>query len=180
MTQSKSLSFVQDLWDRIQGGLKNSNHPPTQVLYTDSPQSKGHIFPRPLSLTIPSAERSFHESINISLTKNVVPVTQYTDLPPLTRNPDTPTTLVSNSMDIEDTANSLLEELGHVPSSSSQLHVVALSIKTEQRPGESLRLDMIQLRTANRICVFKVCGLIFNFQNQIFKSCVGYGSHHTQ
>ncbi|KAJ7707928.1 hypothetical protein B0H16DRAFT_1824162 [Mycena metata] len=143
MTQSKSLSFVQDLWDRIQGGLKNSNHPPTQVLYTDSPQT----------------ERSFHESINISLTKNVVPVTQYTDLPPLTRNPDTPTTLVSNSMDIEDTANSLLEELGHIPSSSSQLHVVALSIKTEQRPGESLRLDMIQLRTANRICVFKVTDL---------------------
>ncbi|KAJ7823132.1 hypothetical protein B0H14DRAFT_3146115 [Mycena olivaceomarginata] len=38
LTSTKSLSFVKDLLEGIQQGLKDSNHPPTQIVYTDSPQ----------------------------------------------------------------------------------------------------------------------------------------------
>lgn len=45
LTQTKSLAEVKDLFEGIQDGLKNSNNPPTQILYTDSPQGKHFIFP---------------------------------------------------------------------------------------------------------------------------------------
>lgn len=93
------------------------------------------------SFNYSSAERSFHESINSSLTRNVVPIHDWTDLPRFERNPETRTTIVSDSIDIEEVANDLLEEFMTVPSPSSQLILVALAIKTEQRPGESPRLD---------------------------------------
>jgi hypothetical protein len=38
LTPSKALSYVQDMFEGIQQGLKNMNHPPTQLIYTDSPQ----------------------------------------------------------------------------------------------------------------------------------------------
>ncbi|KAJ7764812.1 hypothetical protein B0H16DRAFT_429521 [Mycena metata] len=48
ITPTKSLAYVEGMLEDIQEGLKNCNNPPTQILYTDSPQ----------------AEWSFHESIN--------------------------------------------------------------------------------------------------------------------
>ncbi|KAJ7112167.1 hypothetical protein C8R44DRAFT_798187, partial [Mycena epipterygia] len=39
LTLTKSLLFVKDMFDGIQQGLKDSQNPPTQILYTDSPQS---------------------------------------------------------------------------------------------------------------------------------------------
>ena len=38
LTLTKSLLFVQDMFNGIQQGLKASQNPPTQILYTDSPQ----------------------------------------------------------------------------------------------------------------------------------------------
>ncbi|KAJ7772000.1 hypothetical protein DFH07DRAFT_937710 [Mycena maculata] len=40
LTQTKSLAVVEDMFEGIQDGLKNSKNPPTQILYTDSPQGK--------------------------------------------------------------------------------------------------------------------------------------------
>lgn len=38
LTLDKSLWFVKDMFEGIQQGLKDSNNPPTEILYTDSPQ----------------------------------------------------------------------------------------------------------------------------------------------
>ncbi|KAJ7806946.1 hypothetical protein B0H14DRAFT_2610116 [Mycena olivaceomarginata] len=38
LTQTKSLDFVKDMFEGIRDGLKNVNHPPTQIFYTDSLQ----------------------------------------------------------------------------------------------------------------------------------------------
>ncbi|KAJ6607094.1 hypothetical protein B0H10DRAFT_565566 [Mycena sp. CBHHK59/15] len=38
LTQTKSLGVVEEMFKGIQEGLKNSENPPTQILYTDSPQ----------------------------------------------------------------------------------------------------------------------------------------------
>lgn len=102
-----------------------------------------------------AAERSFHESINRPLAYNVVPVDNWTDLAPFERSSETPTTIVSDSSNIEDAASEVLGDVLNVPSSFSQLHLVALAIKTEQRAGESPRLDIIQLRTKDKIYIFK-------------------------
>ncbi|KAK7008393.1 hypothetical protein R3P38DRAFT_3590350 [Favolaschia claudopus] len=64
---SKSLEHVEDMYEYMFQGLEASQNPPTQILYTDSPQG----------------ERSFHERINTAMTLNVVPVTEWTDLPRL-------------------------------------------------------------------------------------------------
>ncbi|KAJ7686749.1 hypothetical protein B0H14DRAFT_3176815 [Mycena olivaceomarginata] len=135
--------FEEDMLEGIQDGLRNSKNPPTEIIYTDSPQ----------------AERSFHESINSSLTRNVVPIHDWTDLPCFERSPETPTIIASDSIDIEEAASDLLEDFTAVPLPSSQLHLVVLAVKTEQLPGQSPRLDIIQLRTKNKIHIFKVTDL---------------------
>jgi hypothetical protein len=58
-------------------------------------------------------------------------------------------------MDIESMSNDILIDVG-AADLSSQLYLVALAIKTEQLPGERVRLDVIQLRTKDKIYVFKV------------------------
>ncbi|KAJ7846209.1 hypothetical protein B0H14DRAFT_3681514 [Mycena olivaceomarginata] len=135
--------FEEDMLEGIQDGLRNSKNPPTEIIYTDLPQ----------------AERSFHESINSSLTRNVVPIHDWTDLPCFERSPETPTIIASDSIDIEEAASDLLEDFTAVPLPSSQLHLVVLAVKTEQLPGQSPRLDIIQLRTKNKIHIFKVTDL---------------------
>lgn len=40
LTLTKSLSFVKDMFDGVQQGLKDSQNPPTELVYTDSPQSE--------------------------------------------------------------------------------------------------------------------------------------------
>ncbi|KAJ7096200.1 hypothetical protein C8R44DRAFT_813340, partial [Mycena epipterygia] len=39
LTLTKSLLFVKDMFESIQQGLKDSQNPLTQILYTNSPQS---------------------------------------------------------------------------------------------------------------------------------------------
>ncbi|KAK7017601.1 hypothetical protein R3P38DRAFT_3559537 [Favolaschia claudopus] len=135
---SKSLEHVEDMYEYMFQGLKASQNPPTQILYTDSPQG----------------ERSFHERINTAMTLNVVPVTEWTDLPRFAVQPNIATVLVSDSIQIEDAANEILQDFfGY--SSPSQLYLVALAIKSEQRAGELPQLHFIQLRTRNKIYIFK-------------------------
>ncbi|KAJ6490305.1 hypothetical protein C8R47DRAFT_1273319 [Mycena vitilis] len=142
LTSSKSLAFVQDLLERIQQSLRASNHLPTQIIYTDSPQ----------------AERPFHESINQFLLQNVQPVTDWTDLPRFERTPLIPTALISDSFSIEQKASEILADALH-GISLSQLYLVAVSIKTEQRTNQPLRVDIIQLRTKESVYAFKVSAL---------------------
>ncbi|KAJ7787841.1 hypothetical protein B0H14DRAFT_2628984 [Mycena olivaceomarginata] len=40
LTLTKSLEFVKDMFAGIQQGLQDSQNPPTQILYTDSPQEQ--------------------------------------------------------------------------------------------------------------------------------------------
>jgi hypothetical protein len=156
LTSSKSLVHVQDMLEGIQDGLRNSKNPPTEIIYTDSPQGKCFMSFCQGSFNYSSAERSFHESINSSLTRNVVPIHDWTDLPCFERSPETPTIIPSDSIDIEEAASDLLEDFTAFPLPSSQLHLVVLAVKTEQLPGQSPRLDIIQLRTKNKIHIFKV------------------------
>ncbi|KAK6972116.1 hypothetical protein R3P38DRAFT_3240721 [Favolaschia claudopus] len=66
------------------------------------------------------------------MTLNVVPVTEWTDLPRFAVQPNIATVLVSDSIQIEDAANEILHDFfGY--SSPSQLYLVALAIKSEQR-----------------------------------------------
>ncbi|KAJ7790501.1 hypothetical protein B0H14DRAFT_2625938 [Mycena olivaceomarginata] len=130
MTSTKALNFVAEMYDGIQQGLKDSGNPPTQILYTDSPQ----------------AERGFHESINDALSKDVEPVTDWTDCAPFCLNPHIPTVTTSDSMIIEDLASDILVETG-AATSSSQLFPIAVAIKTEEDSGAPVRLKTIQLRT---------------------------------
>jgi hypothetical protein len=105
----------------------------------------------------PLVERSFHESINAELLKNVEPVTDWTDLPCFGRAQNVTTSFTSDSMVIEEwTADLLNEILTCVQGSPPELYLIALAIKTEQRPGEAPKLHMIQLRTPNKILVLKV------------------------
>ncbi|KAJ6482041.1 hypothetical protein C8R47DRAFT_1283386 [Mycena vitilis] len=158
LTQTKSLAVVEEMFEGIQEGLKNSNNPPTQILYTDSPQGT-HLLPFAHKADSIPAERSFHESINRSLSHNVVAVNAWTDLPPFVRCQGIQTVIVSDSVDIENAASDVLEDLVNVSSSSSPLYLVAIAIKTDQHPGEPVRLDIIQLRTQDKIYVFRVSNL---------------------
>ncbi|KAJ7754699.1 hypothetical protein DFH07DRAFT_959733 [Mycena maculata] len=142
LTSNKSLGLVQDMFEGIQQSLKDSNHPPTQIFYTDSPQ----------------LERSFHESINRSLTLNVQPVTDWTDLPRFERAVQIPTALITDSILIEDQASEILADT-LTGISQSQLYLVAIGIKAEQCPGKPSCLDDIQLRTKEGIYTFKVTAL---------------------
>jgi hypothetical protein len=44
LTQTKSLEEVNDMFEGVQQGLKDSGNPPLQFLYTDSPQGKYQIY----------------------------------------------------------------------------------------------------------------------------------------
>ncbi|KAJ7189529.1 hypothetical protein GGX14DRAFT_609136 [Mycena pura] len=140
LTQTKSLAFVKELFERIQEGLKQAGHPPTEIFYTDSPQ----------------LERSFHESLNSSLVRDVEPITQWTDLPVLETTPGIPATIVSDSMQIEDEASDILAD---ILTPTSSLSLIVLAIKTCQREDGPPRLEIIQLRTQDRITVFEVSAL---------------------
>ncbi|KAJ7804450.1 hypothetical protein B0H14DRAFT_3883426 [Mycena olivaceomarginata] len=140
LTQTKSLAFVKELFERIQEGLKSAGHPPTEIFYTDSPQ----------------LERSFHESLNSSLIKDVEPITQWTDLPVLETSPGVPTTIVSDSIEIEDEASDILAD---IMAPSPSLSLIALAIKTRQPKEGPPCLEIIQLRTQDKIAVFEVLAL---------------------
>ena len=102
-----------------------------------------------------SAERAFHESVNTSLLRNVQPVTEWIDLPRFARTMDITTALASDSPTIEDKASEILDDtLSGI--STSKLSLVVVSIKSEQRLGESPRVDMVQLRTKDGIYIFTV------------------------
>ncbi|KAJ7762431.1 hypothetical protein B0H14DRAFT_3165638 [Mycena olivaceomarginata] len=130
LTQTKSLAFVKELFERIQEGLKSA----------DSPQ----------------LERSFHESLNSSLIKDVEPITQWTDLPVLETSPGVPTTIVSDSIEIEDEASDILAD---IMAPSPSLSLIALAIKTRQPKEGPPCLEIIQLRTQDKIAVFEVLAL---------------------
>ncbi|KAJ6449147.1 hypothetical protein C8R47DRAFT_1265583 [Mycena vitilis] len=140
LTPSKSLGLVKDMFLGFQQGLKDSNNPPTQIVYTDSPQ----------------AERSFHESINSALTKNVERITNWTDCPPFRIATDVPMAVVTDPVNIEDAANEILAEFQIV---SPQYYPLVLAIKSEQPSGAPSKLHFIQLRTRNKIFAFKVTDL---------------------
>jgi hypothetical protein len=101
--------------------------------------------------------RSFHESISSSPTRNIEPVTNWTDLPRFERSPDILTAVTSDSIEIENMTNYVLADvLKQAQTVPPQLYLLALSIKTEQKPGEQPHLYFINLRTPNKIYAFKV------------------------
>lgn len=90
------------------------------------------------------------------MTKNVKPVTDWTDLPPFNSDPNVPTAAFSDSVAIEQISNDIIADVMAAASSSSPLSLIAIAIKTEQRAGEPPRLNVIQLRTKDKIFFFKV------------------------
>ncbi|CAK5275411.1 unnamed protein product [Mycena citricolor] len=137
LTLTKSLSFVKEMYTRILQGLADSQNPPTQILYTDSPR----------------LERVFHEGINAELQKNVTPVTNWSDLPAFRRTESILPQHIMDAVEIEATANGILQD--SMESSSDLLHVLAIAIKaTDYERG--LRIDSIQVRTVDKILVFEM------------------------
>lgn len=89
------------------------------------------------------------------MVKDVQPITEWTDLPCFEYTPGIPAIFISDSMEIKDTASNILENV-MAQTSSSQLPIIALAIKTRKMPGESPRLQIIQLRTKDKNIVFEV------------------------
>ncbi|KAF8146564.1 hypothetical protein K438DRAFT_1944507 [Mycena galopus ATCC 62051] len=102
LTQTKSLAFVKELFERIQEGLKKA------------------------------------------------------DLPILETTPGIPTTIISDSMEIEDEASDILVD---IIAPTSSLSLIALAVKTCPRKEGSPHLEMVQLRTQDMIAVFEVSAL---------------------
>ncbi|KAJ7141481.1 hypothetical protein C8R44DRAFT_727065 [Mycena epipterygia] len=142
LTIARADHTHEDMFKDVQQGLKDLNNPPTQLLYTDSPQS----------------EHPFHESINVALTKDVEPVTNWSDLLSFSRTLDIAVASCSDSMTIEKLSSDILVDFASAQS-SSQLYLLALAIKTEQKPGDPTSLHIIQLRTNDNIYIFKVPAL---------------------
>jgi len=95
------------------------------------------------------------------LAKDVEPITNWTDLPLFQRPSDVVANFASDSMIIEEFAGDLLQDiLPRVQAYPPQLYLIAVAIKTEQKPGELPRLHFIQLRTSHKIYVFKVRQLL--------------------
>ena len=94
-----------------------------------------------------------HESINSALKKNVEPVTDWSNFPAFNRTTVAAAAL-SDSMAIEEISNDILRD-AQATDSSSQLYLVALGIKTEQLSGQKPRIDIVELRTKDKINLFK-------------------------
>ncbi|KAF9011526.1 hypothetical protein BDZ89DRAFT_1167480 [Hymenopellis radicata] len=139
LTMTKSLSFVREMFEKVQDSLKALGHSPTQLLYTDSPQS----------------EQSFHESITRSLANNVQHVSTWTDLPPLQRTPDVLVDFCSYSIAMEELADEVLNEATSAIRAGG-IYILGLAIKYHLSKERKPQLDVIQLRTQNRVLIFKV------------------------
>src|ERR1700761_3397713 len=125
LAMTKSLNFVKETWEQAQAGLKAANHPPTQIVYTDSPQGAFLICIR-FNMLNDVAERKFHEHLNMTLTEAVQPVTEWTDLPAFSRSLDIPVTTTSDSMEIETHANTILHRF-YTGAATDDMHLIALS-----------------------------------------------------
>ncbi|KAJ7872089.1 hypothetical protein B0H13DRAFT_2280300 [Mycena leptocephala] len=124
LTQTKSLGFVQDVFEGIQEGLKNANHPPI----------------------------SFFTQIHPN---DVEPITEWTNLPAFPRNSEIIAAFLTDSMEIEEAASDILSDIIAPP----QFSPVALAIKTGQDANKQPHLEIIQLRTRDKIIVFEVSAL---------------------
>ncbi|KAF9052488.1 hypothetical protein BDZ89DRAFT_1032535 [Hymenopellis radicata] len=140
LTLTKSLSFVREMFEKVQESLKALGHPPTMILYTDSPQS----------------EQGFHEAITKSLAENVRHISTWTDLSQLQRTPTTNVSFdfCSYSIVMDDLAAEILSEA--TATHAGSIYVLGFAIKYHLSPDGTPELDVIQLRTSNRVVVFQV------------------------
>ncbi|KAJ3842724.1 hypothetical protein F5878DRAFT_697092 [Lentinula raphanica] len=99
-------------------------------------QAHGHGPTRIIYCDQPQVERDFHESVTPSLAENVHHVTRYSDLEPFM--------LPSGSNPIYCDDSIYMQE------------IFAIAIKYDQQTSEQPKLDVIQLRTAQGVFIFKV------------------------
>ena len=88
------------------------------------------------------------------LATDVEPVTDWIDLPPFETVPNITVEMTSDSVEIQGFAHDIVQDF--MRCSPSELYAIALAIKAEVRPGEPPRLDIIQIRTHNKVYIFKV------------------------
>ncbi|KAK6974250.1 hypothetical protein R3P38DRAFT_2812166 [Favolaschia claudopus] len=138
LTLTKSLAFVEDMFKAIFEGLKKANHPPTQIIYTDSPQS----------------EHTFHESINSSLTHNVERITDWTDLPSFERTAEVYTHFCVDTIAVEQTASDILQDF-MLHTAPTELYSLAVSIKTSAEPGQIPRLISYSSEPRTKLSLLK-------------------------
>ncbi|KAJ7892557.1 hypothetical protein B0H14DRAFT_2560268 [Mycena olivaceomarginata] len=125
LTLTKSLEFVKDMFAGIQQGLQDSQNPPTQILYTDSPQEQ---------LNDPFMSQS-----TLHWQRMLSQYTDWTDYPHFQMSLDIPTVSISDSMEIEAAAHEILQDFWD-HSSQSQLYLIALAIKAEHCSGATPHL----------------------------------------
>ncbi|KAJ7832126.1 hypothetical protein B0H14DRAFT_3712671 [Mycena olivaceomarginata] len=124
LTLTKSLSFVREMLEKVQASLKLVGHPPTALLYTDSPQQ----------------EQGFHEAVTASLSQNVQHISTWSDLPALPMSSNVPTCFCSDSMRMEEAASEILEEAALT--SQGNVYLLGLVLKfrnaSASAPNQSL------------------------------------------
>ncbi|KAF9020333.1 hypothetical protein BDZ89DRAFT_1116416 [Hymenopellis radicata] len=127
--------------DEIIGiSLKAVGHPPTSLLYTDSPQT----------------EQTFYEEIAETLAANVRHISTWTDLPKFEISEDVAPEFISHAHMLNEAVADILEEVQSM-AQAGQVLVVAVGVKF--RSGVALGkpcLDIIQLRTKTRVLIFKM------------------------
>ncbi|KAF9020332.1 hypothetical protein BDZ89DRAFT_1203851 [Hymenopellis radicata] len=137
---TKSLAYVREMFSKIQISLKAVGHPPTSLLYTDSPQT----------------EQTFYEEIAETLAANVRHISTWTDLPKFEISEDVAPEFISHAHMLNEAVADILEEVQSM-AQAGQVLVVAVGVKF--RSGVALGkpcLDIIQLRTKTRVLIFKM------------------------
>ncbi|KAJ7911220.1 hypothetical protein B0H13DRAFT_1875973 [Mycena leptocephala] len=97
----------------------------------------------------PTNSAFLHRFTPISLTKDVEPITEWTNLPAFPRNSEIIAAFLTDSMEIEEAASDILSDIIAPP----QFSPVALAIKTGQDANKQPHLEIIQLRTRDKIIV---------------------------
>ncbi|KIK54977.1 hypothetical protein GYMLUDRAFT_1021476 [Collybiopsis luxurians FD-317 M1] len=111
---TKSLSFVQGMYERLREGLRAHGHPPTRVIYCDQPQ----------------VEQDFHEKIMPSITENVNHITSFSDLAPFEIDGGIQSIYCNDPIYIQSTCSEILQSYENA---ESQAMLIAVSLRTAQK-----------------------------------------------
>ncbi|KAJ3821234.1 hypothetical protein F5880DRAFT_845532 [Lentinula raphanica] len=138
MALTKGFSILPEMFKQVSNGLQEHGHQATALYFCDNPPAK----------------RDFHKRVTQSLKHGVqhIAVDPWRDLPVFMSS--TAAEFFDNTMLINNACEEILESVRSA--SSSERMMIALTIS--QLPDSGM-LETIQMRTLEKILVFKVTGL---------------------
>lgn len=102
-------------------------------------------------------ERSFHENLMPSLREDVEHVTIYSSLPALVLSQGVPFEFARDSQSIQSACAEIVSAANQLEQSAHFL--IAVAIKSNNNTGPAAKLDIIQIRTSNKIYILQVSRL---------------------